>query len=176
MNKSLRLIVRIIASATLLSLIVWRTDWHKIGDGFARLNIYLWLLAAVLYVVAQVLSSLRWQFLARPLGYCQPFRSFVSFYFIGMFFNLVLPTSVGGDVVRAWYLASGERKLPDGGRGRRTLAFVSVLEDRLSGLLMLLLIACAAVTIYPLLNVHCPLPVWVPCAIRARVPQPYWGW
>ena len=32
------------------------------------------LLAAVLYVVAQVLSSLRWQFLARPLGYCQPFR------------------------------------------------------------------------------------------------------
>ena len=42
MNKSLRLIVRIIASATLLSLIVWRTDWHKIGDGFARLNIYLW--------------------------------------------------------------------------------------------------------------------------------------
>jgi uncharacterized membrane protein YbhN (UPF0104 family) len=58
-----------------------------------------------------------------------------------MYFNLVLPTSVGGDVVRAWCL--------DAKTGRRLNAFLSVLVDRLSGLLILLLVACVGVAVYP---------------------------
>ena len=51
--------------------------------------------------------------LAGPLGFRQPLRRFVAVYFVGMFFSLALPTSVGGDVVRAWYLdgRSGRRKV-----------------------------------------------------------------
>jgi uncharacterized membrane protein YbhN (UPF0104 family) len=59
-----------------------------------------------------------------------------------MYFNLFLPTSVGGDVVRAWYL--------DGGSGRRLPAFVSVMTDRLNGLLVLLGLACVAVVLCPI--------------------------
>jgi uncharacterized membrane protein YbhN (UPF0104 family) len=69
-----------------------------------------------------------------------------------MFFNLVLPTSVGGDVVRAWYLA--------GGPGRRLDAFLSVFVERLSGLLVLLAIACTAAAVCPL-----DLPWWVPWSV-----------
>ena len=54
-------------------------------------------------------------------------HQFIGFYFIGMFFNLLLPTSVGGDVVRAWYL--------DAARAGAPRRFVSVLLDRGSGLL-----------------------------------------
>ena len=82
----------------------WRTDWAQVADAFARLRPGPWLAAAAVYTAAQVVSAWRWQLLARPLGFDRPLRNFAGFYFIGMFFNLVLPTSVGGDAVRAWYL------------------------------------------------------------------------
>ena len=58
-----------------------------------------WLAAVACYGCAQMVSATRWQRLARPLGFRNRLWEFVSFYFIGNFFNLLLPTSVGGDVV-----------------------------------------------------------------------------
>jgi uncharacterized membrane protein YbhN (UPF0104 family) len=136
----------------LLGLLAWRTNWHQVAEAFAHLRWGLWLLAVVGYALTQVVSSLRWQWLARPLGFSQPLRRYLAFYYIGMFFNLVLPTSVGGDVVRAWYLA--------GGPGRRLDAFLSVFVERLSGLLVLLAIACTAAAVCPL-----ALPWWVPWSV-----------
>src|SRR5262249_45042449 len=63
-------------------------------------------------------------------------------------FNLMLPTSVGGDVVRAYYV--------NGQSGRRLAAFASVFLDRLNGLLVLVALACLAVTFAPL-----ELPAWI---------------
>jgi uncharacterized membrane protein YbhN (UPF0104 family) len=147
-NKRLRLA----CSLALLGLLAWRTNWHQVADAFAHLRWGLWLLAALVYAGMQVVSSLRWQWLARPLGFAEPLRRFLAFYYVGMFFNLVLPTSVGGDVVRAWYLA--------GGPGRRLDAFLSVFVERLSGLLVLLAIACTAAAVCPL-----ALPWWVPWSV-----------
>lgn len=135
-------------SVTLLGWLAWRTDWQQVGEAFARLRLDLWLAAGALYVASQFVSSLRWQLLARPLGLQRPYGHHVGFYFIGMYFNLFLPTSVGGDVIRAWYL--------DGGSGKRLAAFLSVFADRLSGLLMLLALACGAVLCSPI-----ALPLWV---------------
>src|SRR5262249_27726825 len=129
-------------------LIGWRTDWRQVGDTFARIRLAWWLLAVGLYALTQVVSSLRWQLFARPLGFRQSLWQFTGMYYVGMFFNLVLPTSVGGDMVRAWYL--------DGGARQRGRAFLSVLADRGSGLLVLLTLACIGVLASP------PgLPAWV---------------
>jgi uncharacterized membrane protein YbhN (UPF0104 family) len=141
-------------SAGLLAWLAFRIDWGQVGHTFAHLHLGLWLAAVALYVANQVLSGLRWQWLARPLGFRQPLRQFLAFYFIGMFFNLILPTSVGGDVVRAWYL--------DGSSGRRIRSFLSVLVDRISGLLVLLTLACVAVAVCPI-----DLPDWVPTSVWA---------
>ncbi len=146
--------LRPLVSGTLLAWLAWRTDWSQVAHVFGQLRLELWLGAVGLYLGTQVVSALRWQLLAAPLGFWQPLRQFTAFYFIGMYFNLVLPTSVGGDVVRAWYL--------DGGSRRRLLAFLSVFVDRLSGLLVLLALACATLAVCPI-----ALPTW----IRASV----WG-
>src|SRR4051794_21969817 len=95
--------------------------------------------------------------LARPLGFQMPLGRFVAVYFVGMFFNLVLPTSVGGDVVRAWYLA---RHGAPAGRG--VAAFLSVLAERGSGVLVLTAVACVAAACCPV-----PLPGWVAGAVAA---------
>jgi uncharacterized membrane protein YbhN (UPF0104 family) len=151
-NKKLRLIL----SVLLLAWLAWRTDWVQVGRAFAQLRLGWWLAAFGLYLFTQVVSGVRWQLLARPLGLGRPLRQFVAFYFIGMYFNLFLPTSVGGDVVRAWYL--------DGGSGRKLAAFLSVVFDRFSGLLVLLALACAAVALCPI-----ALPAWVPISVWGTV-------
>jgi uncharacterized membrane protein YbhN (UPF0104 family) len=84
----------------------------------------------------------------------------VAYYFIGMFFNLALPTSVGGDVVRAWYLASRS-----GVSGQRLGAFLSVLADRVNGLVVLVFLAGVAYICCPL-----ALPTWIGgCVVGAEV-------
>jgi uncharacterized membrane protein YbhN (UPF0104 family) len=140
--------LRYLVGVGILGWLVWRTDWSRLGQAFAQLRLVLWLEAVGLCVVMQVLSGFRWQLLAQPLGFQGSLRRFAGFYFIGMYFNLVLPTSVGGDVVRACYL--------DGRTGRRVAAFLTVLVDRVSGLLILLLVACVAVGVCPI-----PLVPWV---------------
>jgi uncharacterized membrane protein YbhN (UPF0104 family) len=147
-----RRFLRLGVSAVLLALLAWRSDWGQIGHVFAHLRIEYWLAAAGLYLFTQAASALRWQLFARPLEFRRPFGDYLRFYFIGMFFNLFLPTSVGGDVVRAFYL--------DGKSGHRLTAFLSVMADRLSGLGVLVGLACAA-------TFFCPaaLPVWVPLSV-----------
>jgi uncharacterized protein (TIRG00374 family) len=71
-----------------------------------------------------------------------------------MFFNLLLPTSIGGDAVRAISLNAGS--------GRKMPALVSVLLDRLSGLLMLLALACGAAAFTSV-----TLPGWMLLAITS---------
>jgi glycosyltransferase 2 family protein len=147
-NKWLRLLV----SAGLLAWLGWRLNWLQVAEAFRHLRVGFWLAAVGVYAAAQVASAFRWRLLARPLGLCQPVGRFAVYYFVGMFFNLFLPTSVGGDVVRAWYL--------DGGSGHRLFAFLSVLVDRLSGLAVLLLLACTAVLLCPV-----ALPRWIPWSV-----------
>ncbi|MBV9122036.1 MAG: flippase-like domain-containing protein [Planctomycetes bacterium] len=144
--------VRWLVSGGLLAWLAWQIPWDQIQQAFGRLRLDLWFLALGLYLLTQVVSSRRWQLLARPLGFQPTLGRLTGFYFIAMFFNLILPTSVGGDVVRAWYL--------DGQTGRRLPAFLSVFLDRLNGLLVLLALACAATALYPF---H--LPLWIPAAV-----------
>jgi uncharacterized membrane protein YbhN (UPF0104 family) len=139
---------RMIISVLLLTWLASRLSWAQLGHELAHLRLE-WLLAAGgLYVLTQVVSAFRWQLLAGPLGFAQPLRQYAGYYFIGMFFNLFLPTSVGGDVIRALYL--------DGGSGRKLAAFLSTFLDRFSGLLVLLALACLAMALCPI-----PLPAWI---------------
>jgi len=141
--------LKFLVSGTLQGWLVWHTNWDQVGKAFAGLRGEFWLAAVALYAATQVLSAWRWQLLSRPMGFHRPLRHFVGFYFIGMFFNLMLPTSVGGDVVRAWYL--------DPRPGRRLPAFVSVLIERASGLFVLVVLACVATLFCPI-----ALPHWIP--------------
>ncbi len=137
---------RLTGTLALALLLAWRLDWGRVCSAFAALDLRLWLTALGVYLVAQAASSLRWLMLARVLGIAGGFGRFTAYYFIGMFFNLVLPTSVGGDVVRAWYVARQAGPAP--AAGRRTAAALSVFIDRANGLAVLIALSCAAVAVY----------------------------
>jgi uncharacterized membrane protein YbhN (UPF0104 family) len=146
---------RLLGSLVLVGVLAWRLDWRQVASAFAGLDVTLWLLALGLYLLTQGVSALRWQMLARTLGLGGRWRDYLGYFFIGMFFNLVLPTSVGGDVVRAWYL--GRLDGPPPPLGRRTAAYLSVLADRVNGFVVLIAVACVAA-------LCCPLPLPGPVA------------
>ncbi len=89
-----------------------------------------------MYLLGQALSTYRWQLLLEAEGIRVPYRTLLSFYFQGMFFNLFLPTLIGGDVVRGHqiYRATG------GKEG----SLASILVERLTGFTALLGIALLA--------------------------------
>jgi len=141
-------ILRIGVSVALLGYLAMRMDWVRVGQAVANLHWGYWLSAMAILAVTQVVSAWRWQLQARRLGLNSSLTQMTGFYFIGMFFNLMLPTSVGGDVVRAYYIT--------GQGGRRLPGFVSVLVDRLNGLIVLLVMASAATALQ-----YGQVPPWV---------------
>ena len=148
MNKVIRLAI----SGLLLAWIASKTDWQKVQSAFVSLQIEYWLAATVLLVVTQIVSAVRWQVFANALRFDCSLPKLTSFYFIGMYFNLLLPTSVGGDAVRAWYL--------NGHSGRKLASIASVLLDRVNGVMVLVALAIVAVFLTPV-----EMPTWIPASV-----------
>lgn len=90
---------------------------------------------AMFGVIAQI-GVVRWQLLLRAQGVHATFRTAHKLTFVGFFFNNVVPGPTGGDVVKAVYVARGA--------ARRTPAVITVLVDRVLGLVALALIALVA--------------------------------
>ncbi len=99
--------------------------------------------AVLIYALAQVVSAYRWKLLSDAAGFCTPLRSHVSYYFIGMFFNLFLPTSIGGDGIKCWYLSRQDAS------GRKAPAIYTVLAERVTGFVMMLWTGTLALFIAP---------------------------
>jgi hypothetical protein len=97
------------------------------------------------YIAGQWLSAYKWWLLLRPVKLVVPYLRIVGFYFIGMFFNIFLPTIVGGDAVKAIVLAR-----ETGAVARSTM---SVFMERNVGLFALLTIATIAAALAPPVHV-----------------------
>lgn len=84
-------------------------------------------LAWLLTLLSTSVKAYRWGLFARESGLELPFRRLLGTYFVGAFFSTVLPTSVGGDAVRAVDTAALT--------GRKADSTSSVLLERGIGLL-----------------------------------------
>jgi uncharacterized protein (TIRG00374 family) len=123
-------------------------------------------LAAVLvYLVGQSITAWRWQIIARAVGFGESLGRVVAWYYIGMFFNLFGPSTLGGDVVRSLYLGAPS--------GKRALALNTVIFDRLSGLTMLVVVAIAAFAAFGTFGLPLPL-VWLTVAVGAGLIAGWW--
>jgi uncharacterized protein (TIRG00374 family) len=79
------------------------------------------------------IQAARWWMLMRCRGMDVPYTRSVRLTMVGLFFNFCMPGMTGGDVVKAYYAAKGS--------GARGVAVMSVIFDRIAGLLGLILLA-----------------------------------
>lgn len=98
------------------------------------------LLANGLYALTYVLTVMRWRMLLHAQGLRLPLSNVVRLVLVGNFFSLFVPGAVGGDVVKAVYLA-GETP------GHRVDALLTVFVDRVLGAIGLLVLAVVAVSL-----------------------------
>ncbi|MBE9065501.1 flippase-like domain-containing protein [Leptolyngbya cf. ectocarpi LEGE 11479] len=126
-------IIKIIVSVTLLTLIVSQLDILQTWQQLHTLSGAFVLLALVFYTSLQWLSCWRWQLVLQSQGYQVPMKQLVSSYFAGMWLNIFLPGSLGGDVYRVYQVTQFIQDAET--------ALVSVFLERFTGLVALSAIA-----------------------------------
>lgn len=95
-----------------------------------------WFVASLLLLGLGIfLATLRWRAILGGIGIALSFRDTLRIVFIGLFFNQALPSSIGGDAMRAWQI---NRMVASVG-----LALRSVVLDRLAGLAGLIFLVLA---------------------------------
>lgn len=123
-----------------LYLVASRLNPVLILEAIATANWWWMALGFVLIGASLVVRAWRWQVILRGSGANIAFRRLVELYFVGTFFNAFLPSGFGGDVVRA---AEAAHDVP------ATVAVSTVVIDRLTGLMMLFMMALAVLPFRP---------------------------
>jgi hypothetical protein len=101
---------RLLVSLGLMALVFYKLDLSEFV-GLMRGARLLYITAAVALIIGDlVLGAYRWQRLLRALGISVPLSTLTASYFVGLFFNNFLPTSMGGDVVRIYDVARYSRQ------------------------------------------------------------------
>ena len=134
-KATLILVAKLAVSAGLLGFFLAKIDLSQFLSTLRRADIGYVSIALLAYLVGQVISATRWTVLSRPLGFHMGLAGMTTYYFIGMFFNLFAPGTVGGDLSKIFYLTREGQKSGTESWGAATLrATVSVVADRAVGL------------------------------------------
>jgi len=130
----LKLAIKLGISLLFLAGVAHSIDLGNVLERLKNVNVLWVVLACLCLMSGQLLSAIRWTWLARGLGLTVRVSRKIQLYFLGMFLSLFLPSIIGGDVARGYLLARGRT---DAGWA----AAASVILDRVNGVAGLTIIA-----------------------------------
>jgi len=129
-------LLRIVISLGLLAFLLAKVGVRETWESLKGANLLYLLIVFFLYLFSVVLRSYRWRIFLNVQGVGASLPKLISLYLIGVFFNLVLPSGFGGDVVRIYELSQYS--------SRTASSITTVFMDRLSGFLALFAMATVA--------------------------------
>jgi uncharacterized membrane protein YbhN (UPF0104 family) len=141
--KSVKIKLKILFSLIMFAslFLFGKVDLNKTWQALLHTNPWIIGATTTLLLSTIIIQAHRWQIIAGYVGFKRSLGEMVRYYYVGMFFNLFLPSTVGGDFSRCYYLSKGEGKY-----GR---AFYSVIADRASGIAVLFLSATLGLLLSP---------------------------
>lgn len=137
-KRRLTTLLKVGLSVLILYVLFSRVDLLSFWETVSSVSPQVVAFGVLAFFLTQCVTTVRWSIL---LG-CDvevPYRNIFSIYFVGMFFNNFLPTLVGGDLVKGYYLYKKT--------GRGDVSFASVLMDRYTGFTALITITTVALVI-----------------------------
>ena len=147
-------VLKIGISITLIYFLLRDTSISEVLAAVKTANVPLLLLAFSLHYVGFLVSAIRWRGLLRAQEKEASVNYLMQSYVVSAFFNNFLPSTIGGDAIRAydsWRLGQ-----------TRSEAVAVVFVDRFLGILILMLFAVIAVLFSPQLAEKVPsLYLWV---------------
>ena len=139
MNKKVKFLLKAGISITFISYLLSSVDYKAVYYSLVSASPLYLLLAFLTLFIGKLISGYRWQLLLSAQGIGLPLRTLVASLYVGQFFNSFLPTTIGGDVVRAYDTASASKQ------AERSV--VVVFMDRLIGVLALVFLAVIALIV-----------------------------
>jgi len=133
--------IKLFISALFIVVICLKVDWAGFKSMLSDIDVFYFILSFVIAFVMLLTSCLKWQLMLRMQGARLGFLFLLKNYYIGYLFSVLLPSNIGGDVVRSYYI--GKRM------NEQYTAAVSVFLERFTGILYLLLLAIVTPFIAP---------------------------
>ncbi|MEW6009372.1 MAG: lysylphosphatidylglycerol synthase transmembrane domain-containing protein [Candidatus Omnitrophota bacterium] len=139
MKTFFSVLIRLIITALILVVLFLKINFTQVFSTIKSCNLSLFTIAFLLFICLYFLGLWRWQMLLFSLKLHPPFKKIISAFSGGLFFNLFLPSTIGGDVARIYSLLSHT------GEGGKVAA--TVIVDRLSGFLALTFISILSIIV-----------------------------
>ena len=105
--KIIYFLLKLTISAILVALIVWKFDLGGTFGRLAEISFSYIFLSLIVWIILIFNNTLRWHIVNIAIGANLGFWKCFRLFFIGVFFNQTLPSSIGGDAVRM-YMARKE--------------------------------------------------------------------
>lgn len=138
-KKTIGFILKIAVSILLLAYIASMIDWKQALENLSRANY--WSLVAVFFLILleRIQLTYKWNLLILARGMNIGFWRLFIINTIGAFWGLFLPSSVGSDIAKSYYLIKSNSE--------KSVSISSVLVDRILGILTLLLLSVISLLI-----------------------------
>lgn len=134
--NNIKTVAKLVVTCLLLYLISRKVDIKDIFLDLSSISLlYVFLLLAI-NIVMVAISCFKWQIFLRATGAQIPVRFLMIYYYIGYFFNNLLPSTIGGDVARMYLLG---KNLND-----PTKSISTVFLERYTGVIALIALAIIA--------------------------------
>lgn len=141
------LVVKLAITAALLWMLLRKIDIGPVVERLSGSHMGWAVIAVITTFVQLLLTGWRWFLVGRRLSLDTPLKECLQLVLVGQFFNQILPSSIGGDGVRAWLLARQGYPL------RRVLS--GIISDRVAAMAVLATIVALSI---PLMR-KTPLPM-----------------
>jgi uncharacterized protein (TIRG00374 family) len=139
MKGKIQLILKAIVSIALIIYLLSRTEYTAIYASLLSADSLYLILALLTLFLGKILSGYRWQILLLAQDIKISLKSLVASLFVGQFFNSFLPTTIGGDAIRAYDTAVESKE--------SAKSVTTVFMDRFIGVLALVSLAVVAVPV-----------------------------
>src|SRR5665213_3075102 len=122
------LVIRTGISLGLIVFVCWKLNFTSVWEKSKHLSVVLIFSVILMFAAQTYIAAWRWWVILRHHRVGISLLTTVRISLIGAFFNQLLPSSIGGDVVRAWYVYRlGCSK---------SASVITVLSDRIYGCLL----------------------------------------
>ena len=135
------ILLNLLKMSLVAALLFWMIQTGKLN--LSQMSIFITkpeiiIIGALLWLVGPVLlGTWRWWLLVTGAGLECGFLKAVRLQLVGFFFNTAMPGAIGGDIVKAIYIVRDQTH-----QGGKTPALLSVILDRVVGLIGLFTMGC----------------------------------
>jgi uncharacterized protein (TIRG00374 family) len=112
LSKQLMLIIRIGITLALIVLILKGVSWSAVANTYAHVHFTDLLVGLCMGLLGVVFSSYLWHRLVRAENIQADMSHLTRLYLIGVAFSNFLPTSMGGDALKAYYVGRDSGNMP----------------------------------------------------------------